>query len=96
MRWRLLLLVGVLVVVGLAIWFSFAGDAADRQGPAVEAGASGTPSSGSGRGGVGARETQSAEDRVMGRVTDEDGQPVEGGSLILACLDSDPPGRLLP
>lgn len=44
---------------------------------------------------LGSREVDSASEKVNGRVVDPEGVPVEGGALILSCLEGDDVGRLL-
>lgn len=44
---------------------------------------------------LGARPVDSASEKVTGRVVDPDGLPVEGGALLLSCLEGDDPGRML-
>lgn len=94
MRGRGALIVGGVIAVAAAVWVLLDGGdgiATVGTGGAETGGAPGSSS----RGGVAASDVTSAEDRVSGRVVDEDGQPIGEGTLVLSCLDSDPPGRLI-
>ena len=94
MRGRGALIAGGVIAVAAAVWVLLdGGDGIATVGTGGDdaPGATG----GASRGGVAASEVTSAEDRVVGRVVDEDGQPIREGTLVLSCLDSDPPGKLI-
>lgn len=94
-RWWVAGLAAAAVVVAAAVWIVLGAPGAGP-GAAGAAAADRQADGSSAAGGVAAREISSARDRVAGRVVDEDGVAVTDGSVALACLESDPPGRPVP
>jgi hypothetical protein len=91
-RW-LLVLAGVALVVAVVVLLD-ASSRSQRDQEAERAG-TGSASAAMGRGGVGERDADlSAAATVRGEIVDEDGQPVDAGTLMLTCLDGDEVRRI--
>jgi len=76
-----------LVVLALAVWFVSA--KAERPQGGGASGRDGAGRRSDDGGGVQARTNDPAHVRVQGKVVDDDGEPLEGGRVVLSCLVDD-------
>lgn len=89
MRLRLAAVLAVLVLgAAVALWWT-TGSRARGVGDRGRARTDAATSDGAEGHGVLARTDDPAHMRVLGRVVDDDGEPLDGGRVVLSCLDAD-------